>query len=371
MQPSSGIFLPFEIVEQIISALEQDPKTLATCCLLDREVNNTASTILYKTLDLEIGRHMGPGRRSYAIVNRLDAEKALTSACLPRNRHRVKRIILRGTFVDPNLQSDTFINAFQHVFHNIDSITFNVTDFFWDNEPEISAGSAVEALRLYQLRDLAENLRELTLNSIAWGLAESNGIKPELLLNSQLRKVALIELHGGRFDWVEHVGRCSELRELQIRSFSLYPSRNYQVLDATIERSLKRLQKLRSLTLGCLFIPSDDHTFGILSQLPHLEELSLEYDFAARWFSNLVRNFSALPIVFPDYPLFKPSWKLATTFTPLQTLKSFTLRYREVNENFQVPSPQDLRHLQMDQTRYISLPTRTVELLSLLPAPNA
>ncbi|KAK7053183.1 hypothetical protein VNI00_003802 [Paramarasmius palmivorus] len=323
--------LTYDVIEQIIEALdlEDDLVTLTSYCLLNQEVYKRASMALYKILDFNVGEGMGPatprcGRRAITHAN-----QALYSACLPRNRHRVKKIAISGvstnpflgkyslnnntgSFVYARLQADLLADAFQ-LFDNIESIAFNVTS--WSgflNSRQIDPYCLQHTLRLLQCQGLTEKLRELLLN---FEVCETDSvIKP--LVHPNLRKLSLIDIPARDFDWFAITRPCSGLRELQLRS-ELYTSFDAgpRLMDS-VERALMNLRNLRTLALGFLYTASDDHTFDVLSQLPQLENLCLEYRIIPRY-RRSDPGFQGLPI----------------TFAPLRALKSFTLRYKEHDEN--------------------------------------
>ncbi|KAK7053184.1 hypothetical protein VNI00_003803 [Paramarasmius palmivorus] len=327
-----GTVLPYDVIEQIFEHTEDSLATLVSCCLLNREMNQAASSALYKTLDLEIGVYAGPGRRRWRRQGNRHADiqthanQAFSSACLPHNRHRVKKIVLRGafdyldiqstsvqlrayigTFFQTDLQAHLIVDAFQ-LFDNIESITFNLTSW-WDHEgvgDQVTPHHLLQALYTLKQRGLIGNLRELTLNSHLCETAD----QLKHILHPNLRKLALIDIREPAFDWAGTLERCSELTELHIRGdfYTSYSPGSFSI--DSIERALKPLRGLRSLTLGLVMTSKNDQIFDMLSRLPQLEDLCLEYQFP--WFCTL---------------------KLPATFSPLRTLKSFTLRYKELNED--------------------------------------
>ncbi|ESK82925.1 hypothetical protein Moror_1346 [Moniliophthora roreri MCA 2997] len=315
--------LPYDILQYIVEALHDDSKSLASCCLLNKEVNHAASATLYRKLDLRIGIYMGPGR-GFGDTQLSDASQVLSSACLSHNRGLVTKVVLRGSFYKTGLKSQQLIRSFE-LFNNLKSIKLNLHRGYVSKDScEVDSDCLASILKT--LRERNATLHEIVLNSFAF--KDPDEIKP--LLRQDVRTFVLIKNrtfgHEARLDWLDVVRNCKGLNDLQIRT-TLWTPPSFTCLPQSVERALLHLPGLRSLTLGLLIAWSDEHTFEVLSQLPHLEDLCLEYVFLT---GPLSHRYVAQ--------------KLPITFTPLpRTIKSFTLRYKALSENsHKIPTVHDI-----------------------------
>ncbi|ESK82923.1 hypothetical protein Moror_1344 [Moniliophthora roreri MCA 2997] len=288
--------LPYDVLQHVVEALQNDPTALASCCLVNKEINQVASATLYRRLDFQLGSYMGAGHYSRRATLEgptiASPSQALGSA---------------WTFIDTQLESDLVLRAFE-LFDNLNSVTFNVTTWWGTEEShEVNPECFAKALQILHDPRRTQGLRELMLNS---EVCERTDIKP--FFQANLRKLVLIGVDDTGLDLI---GQCRGLTELQIRGVLYTYGSDRTRTTESLEQVLCCLHNLRSLTLGRLLSSSDEYLFEMLSQLPQLEDLCLEYTFPwRRWGTRGPRD---LPVA----------------FVPLCTLKSFTLRYKELNEN--------------------------------------
>ncbi|KAI3609617.1 hypothetical protein WG66_001309 [Moniliophthora roreri] len=271
-----------------------DLDTLTDCCLVNREINQAASMTLYRKLDLNLDKytylygHHKHGERLQTVN-----ERALGSASLPKHR----RLVRTGVF-DINLPVCRQFPEDSKVF-----------------ERPISFKNLNEALRTLQDPNRHTGIREFKLaNQLCRHPETVNS-----LLQMDLCKLNLIGVNVALLEKVEKVQpRWTELH------FHVKSGVDLLRLPESLRRALKPLQTVRALTVGVLLNLSDQHLFKVLSQLPHLEGLCLEYAAA----KGPVHIYSFIIILSANYTS-KQRRELSTTFTPLRTLKSFNLRYQD------------------------------------------
>ncbi|KAL0570782.1 hypothetical protein V5O48_011176 [Marasmius crinis-equi] len=296
---SSISALPYDILQRILDDLD-DSSTMATYCLLSRDINGPASSKLYNRLRVNF---MG----SRGTIERVSS--MLRAASLPLNCHRVKTVILRG------VPSDGLVPLEQHLvllalqeFNCLENFTVQTEgqlDTYWTDDASI--------LSLFAHLSRITSLRSLTIDPLPCIPHIGNVLT--LFDHNSLRELCLVD----RFENPLHsipVDFSLSLTRLQVRV------RDYWMLDVmpTLP-SVRKFRNLKSLTLGFANLNNSHEMLESLALLPHLEDLCLE-------FSN---GLEAFGIPLSERPIFPNETGLATSLQlpPPRNLKSFTLRHKD------------------------------------------
>ncbi|KAL0581287.1 hypothetical protein V5O48_000770 [Marasmius crinis-equi] len=301
-------YLPYDVLQSIIECSKDHPRTLVACCLVNEQLHGLASSALYSSLCLWVGGRMGPGRKNTKkwtskpiSGNRI--EYALRSASLPHNQNRYP-----GTYYEDSFGEKALLRAFK-VFKRLESITFNVTGPRWrtpENSDAFDLRTLVQAITIVNEEAC---LRELRLNSIVEAVSDT---ERTLLSRHSLKKMNLIDHDEDILDKIPREALAG-LEELQVRTYNWSQKRG-SLLANTFAGITNNCRNLKSLTLGIVHMSLNEALFHAVTQLPHLQELCLEY-----WFHGYPSN----PLETADFP---------TNFPPPRTLRSFTLRYKGRSE---------------------------------------
>ncbi|KAJ8080450.1 hypothetical protein PM082_017283 [Marasmius tenuissimus] len=312
--------LPYDLLQYIIEYTDGHLPTLAACCLVNGDFRELAASALYFCLDLQFGEHLGPGRgirriQSVKKIPKARVEHALRSACLPYNRNRVRAVLLRGTYDEFPLGEEEFLYIFKQ-FRRLEILSFNVQHPRWNNSMDSDLFDETTLVYAMTLINSQLSLREVTLNDVA------NKNNKMLLSQDSLRKLALIDADDDIFDKFT-MRLLGGLRELQIR-VSAYNWRQQRQsgLNNVLHAITTRCHSLRSLTIGLIYMKTDEDRedpnetlFGSVVQIPHLEELCLEY--------MILYGYRANSLV---------GTNLQTDFPVPTTLKSLTVRFKTTRE---------------------------------------
>ncbi|KAL0581925.1 hypothetical protein V5O48_000155 [Marasmius crinis-equi] len=297
----STVVLPFDILECIITKFNpiHDHKTLAACCLVNRDCNELASSRLYYRLEISVGD-------SEAVL----AKKShmLSSACLPHNCHRVKDLSFRGQ-LRPNqrrthLKHELVINAVRK-FKRLETLIISIPNLrapVDDDADELSLDTMIEITKLL---NNWTRLRRLAINHVIERIElGQRGVWIDGFLPSSLQELAVFNASVANLSKMpDEVAQGLTKLHFGVGVFHGYS------LPATFSASVHKFRHLKLLSIGVLNPAANTDIFQSVAELPHLERLALDY--ACRGYS------------FPP-----KSDDMATNFRPPHRLKSFILRIR-------------------------------------------
>ncbi|KAL0575553.1 hypothetical protein V5O48_006427 [Marasmius crinis-equi] len=302
--------LPYDILECVINDLDDDDlSTMAMCCRLSHDINKPASSKLYSRLGVDLVGSKGTIERVSSMLH---------AASLPRNCRRVKTVILRAK--NPlndqiYLEQRLFECAFQE-FSCLENLTINIEGYMHSYTDNLVREGAIDSV--LGLASKMASLRSLVFNPPLPGPV---GNVLALFHHTPLRELCLIgcwdnPLQNTPVEFSQSLTRLQIRANQVVENFIVLPELRVPTLP-----SVGNLRNLKSLTIGFGDTNKSHEMLESLALLPRLESLCLEFT------NDGLNAFHSRR----DRPLFPRETGLATSFSPLRNLKSFTVRHKDID----------------------------------------
>uniref|UniRef100_A0A0W0FNA7 F-box domain-containing protein n=1 Tax=Moniliophthora roreri TaxID=221103 RepID=A0A0W0FNA7_MONRR len=299
--------LPFDVLSCIYEFLHGEYKTLAASCLVNWQVNQAASSILYRDMVFNFGWPLEP---DFAIHDFLPIpqESVLESASLPHNCQYVKSVVLQG--VEMNVIPVKIVTEALKSFTNLKSIVFDVGRV----EPGFFPASS------QILAERGSSLHTIQIR-IPWGVGFVQDHLDRMINPHNLRKLAIVGIKKDNAIMLR-LNSYDEKALPNLHELCLQTASYIRLVPLRLGIKAAFGRNLRVLSLGVFAskLSHDQELFLSLSQMPSLEDLCLIYH-SWHW-----SNYTQTDVT--------PSRRLnpKPAFAPLYQLKSFTLRYSSACE---------------------------------------